>query len=396
MVMASAGQPAAVVQAGPTLLWMRVGDLRANDHLGVTQLLATAQAGHSVAAVFVFDEEEMHAWAPSFVRYVYASVAALRSTIESMGGQLLVRVGDPATVLSAVAAEVGATSILAKEELEWVRQHRVQYTKAALQTAGLPLRTWEDALRPWGGDVQAFPLRKEDYGYPNKGVPAQPTQLPAPTADTPTAPLAALKAVAAAGEMPPLAQVEAWGLAEETADEKLATELATVREFMLQPSEVRKRAMVDDTFVTAKQSYAWTQVDLDGEPPVVPFRLTGGEAEAREYYAGAWLDFYVATNKPEWQRMQQRILADKNTAFYFVFRSAIAAGCISSRQIWHDTRESERKSYRVTDLGGLACRTMEQRDFEAHVARRDHQLQGEGPGWPLVGYYYLSAGGLQG
>jgi hypothetical protein len=35
-----------------------------------------------VAAVFVFDEEEMHAWAPSFVRYVYASVAALRSTIE--------------------------------------------------------------------------------------------------------------------------------------------------------------------------------------------------------------------------------------------------------------------------------------------------------------------------
>ena len=71
---------------------------------------------------------------------------------------------------------------------------------------------------------------------------------------------------------------------------------------------------------------------------MVPFRLTGGEAEAREYYAGAWLDFYVATNKPEWQRMQQRILADKNTAFYFVFRSAIAAGCISSRQIWHDTR----------------------------------------------------------
>lgn len=81
----------------------------------------------------------------------------------------------------------------------------------------------------------------------------------------------------------------------------------------------------------------------------------------------------------------------------------------------------------MTDLGGLACRTMEQvrrnrthlhlahqgvrslngmcawvclgatqRDFEAHVARRDHQLQGEGPGWPLVGYYYLSAGGLQG
>jgi hypothetical protein len=66
-----------------------------------------------------------------------------------------------------------------------------------------------------------------------------------------------------------LTQVEAWGLAEETADEKLATELATVREFMLQPSEVRKRAMVDDTFVTAKQSYAWTQVRAGDEltPP---------------------------------------------------------------------------------------------------------------------------------
>jgi hypothetical protein len=67
--------------------------------------------------------------------------------------------------------------------------------------------------------VQAFPLRKEDYGYPNKGVPAQPTQLPAPTADTPTAPLAALKAVAAAGEMPPLAQVTPCLLATQRAGE---------------------------------------------------------------------------------------------------------------------------------------------------------------------------------
>jgi hypothetical protein len=198
------------------------------------------------------------------------------------------------------------------------------------------------------------------------------------------------------------------------------------------------------------------QVDLDGEPPVVPFRLTGGEAEALEFFTGAWLDFYVATNKPEWQRMQQRILADKNTAFFYVFRcelgtlmssidgvstlrtplinavlccirNAIAAGCLSTRQVWFETRESERKSYRVTDLGSLACRTMDQvcvgafgvcvvvarpchsgfgcdsneslpggrrqRDFEAHVARRDHQLQSEGPGWGLVGYYNLSAGG---
>jgi hypothetical protein len=55
-------------------------------------------------------------------------------------------------------------------------------------------------------------------------------------------------------------QVEAWGTADESDDEKLAVELEKVREFMLQPSEVRKRAMVDDTFLTAKQSYAWTQV----------------------------------------------------------------------------------------------------------------------------------------
>jgi hypothetical protein len=196
--------------------------------------------GLAVAAVFVFDEEEMKPWAPSFVRYVYNSVAALRSTIEvpappdprarwssplqpramnhvfemcvimvqSMGGQLLVRVGDPAVVLPAVAAEAGATTVLAKEELEWVRQHRVHAINAALQTAGLSMRTWEDVLRPWGGDVHEFPSRKEDYGYPNKGVPAPPTQLSVPTGDGVGAPLAALKTTAAAGELPPLAQVQ--------------------------------------------------------------------------------------------------------------------------------------------------------------------------------------------
>lgn len=56
--------------------------------------------------------------------------------------------------------------------------------------------------------------------------------------------------------------MEAWGTADESDDEKLAVELAKVREFMLQPSEVRKRAMVDDTFLTAKQSYSWTQVTM--------------------------------------------------------------------------------------------------------------------------------------
>jgi hypothetical protein len=128
--------------------------------------------------------------------------------VQSMGGQLLLRVGDPAVVLPAVAGEVGATTILAKEELEWVRQHRVHAINAALQTAGLSMRTWEDVLRPWGGDVQQFPSRKEDYGYPNKGVPAPPTQLSVPTGDDVGAPLAALKTTAAAGELPPAAQVK--------------------------------------------------------------------------------------------------------------------------------------------------------------------------------------------
>jgi hypothetical protein len=58
-----------------------------------------------------------------------------------------------------------------------------------------------------------------------------------------------------------------------------------------------------------------------------------------------------------------------------------------------DRRANEVESYRVTDLGTMALRTVEQRDFEAHNARRDLLCGKEGPGWPCVGYYNVSTNG---
>jgi hypothetical protein len=70
----------------------------------------------------------------------------------------------------------------------------------------------------------------------------------------------------------------------------------------------------------------------------IPYRLPGGEKVALEMFTKAWLDFYISTTNSEFQKMQQRIHADKNSAFFHVFRNALAVGTLTSRQVWFATR----------------------------------------------------------
>ena len=86
----------------PTVLWFR-RDLRLSDH---PALLAAARGGAGVVGLFVVDPA---LWRPSArARYLTASLTALH---EAMAGRLVIRTGDPAVVVPAVATEVSASSV---------------------------------------------------------------------------------------------------------------------------------------------------------------------------------------------------------------------------------------------------------------------------------------------
>ncbi|MBP7630863.1 MAG: deoxyribodipyrimidine photo-lyase, partial [Acidimicrobiales bacterium] len=86
------------------LVWFR-RDLRLDDN----PAWAAATTGHeTVAALYVLDPRLLAAAGPHRRARLEAEVAALDVELAERGGRLLVRTGDPLTVVPAEAARVGA------------------------------------------------------------------------------------------------------------------------------------------------------------------------------------------------------------------------------------------------------------------------------------------------
>ncbi len=135
-----------------TLVWFK-RDLRVADH---APLRAAAERGRIlplyVAEPALWAQPAMSArqWA-----FVAESLAALRADLARLGAPLVVRVGDAADILAALAAETGADAIHAHAETgdlwTYARDRRVA---ARARAAGIALREW-----PGGGVVRRLPSR---------------------------------------------------------------------------------------------------------------------------------------------------------------------------------------------------------------------------------------------
>ncbi len=87
----------------PSIMWFR-RDLRLSDHPALTE----AAAHGEVLPVFVFDPKQLAGNEAVSRTYLYRSVRALN---EQLDGRLCVRVGDPLTVIPALAREIEAEAV---------------------------------------------------------------------------------------------------------------------------------------------------------------------------------------------------------------------------------------------------------------------------------------------
>ena len=92
-----------------SLVWLR-DDLRVADNPALTAALASADR---VAILYVLDDEspEIRPIGAASRWWLHHSLRSLSRTIADLGGQLILRRGPAREVVSAVAAEVGATSV---------------------------------------------------------------------------------------------------------------------------------------------------------------------------------------------------------------------------------------------------------------------------------------------
>jgi deoxyribodipyrimidine photo-lyase len=113
------------------LHWHR-RDLRAVDNCG----LDAGSPDESVLPVFVFDDAVLSHAAPPRVRFVLDALADLRRTYRDLGGDLIVRRGDPSAVLPAVADRYGADRVTWCRDYSGLARERDDAVRAALDASG--------------------------------------------------------------------------------------------------------------------------------------------------------------------------------------------------------------------------------------------------------------------
>ena len=112
-------------------MWFR-RDLRTADHPALHAAAAEA-AGAGVLPLFVLDDALLRPAGPSRTAWLFRS---LRSLSASLDGALLVRRGDPAQVVPATAAEVGAASVHVTADANPYGRRRDEAVAAALAADG--------------------------------------------------------------------------------------------------------------------------------------------------------------------------------------------------------------------------------------------------------------------
>ena len=191
------------------LVWFR-RDLRLADHPALAEAIAGARA---VIPLFVLDDRLLRKGAPARAWFLRGALAELDRSLRERGSGLLVRSGDPATVVPEVARLAGADVVLASADVTPFARARDAAVAAALARDGRELLLRDGLLLADPDEVRTGAGRPYTVFTPFwrrlQQAPRR-TVLPAPTAlATPTRWLADA-GVSEAGE-PPLPGLPAPG-----------------------------------------------------------------------------------------------------------------------------------------------------------------------------------------
>lgn len=169
----------------PTVLWFR-RDLRVRDHPALAEAI---RGGGPLVPLFVLDPTILHGRfaSPNRAWFLLGSLRALDGELRARGSRLVVRVGRPAEVVPAVAAEVGAVTVLVSRDPTPYGRDRDRAVAARLEEDGVELRARtgilvhepEAVLRPNGEPYSVFTpfLRRWEAESLRAVVPA-PDELP--------------------------------------------------------------------------------------------------------------------------------------------------------------------------------------------------------------------------
>jgi deoxyribodipyrimidine photo-lyase len=126
-----------------TLVWFR-RDLRTSDHAALYHGLRESRR---VYCAFVFDTQILNALssrADRRVEFIWDSLVELKAALESMGGGLIVRYGDPGQEIPALVQALALQAVYANHDYEPQAIQRDALVARALAENSVELRTYKD------------------------------------------------------------------------------------------------------------------------------------------------------------------------------------------------------------------------------------------------------------
>lgn len=133
----------------PVIVWFRE-DLRLSDN---PALAAAAETGAPVICLYIRETGSLQARAPggAAMWWLNQSLRALATSLEALGARLVLRSGNPETVLRALIRETGADSVFWSRRYTQAERTSDTGLKAALKDSGINVRSFNARLlmEPW-------------------------------------------------------------------------------------------------------------------------------------------------------------------------------------------------------------------------------------------------------
>jgi len=127
------------MSSGNIVFWFR-NDLRLNDNPGLSQAL---ESGRRVIPLFIYESNANGDRLGGASKWwMHQSLCKLSESIEEFGGELVLRSGDPESVLKSIIRETGATSVYWNRRYEPANISNDSNLKSQLTESGIEVKTF--------------------------------------------------------------------------------------------------------------------------------------------------------------------------------------------------------------------------------------------------------------
>jgi deoxyribodipyrimidine photo-lyase len=133
------------LSSSSVLFWFR-RDLRSHDNVGLHHALKTFK---KVYCVFIFDRDildELPTKQDRRVEFIWESIAELKASIESMGGDLIVQYASARAEIPAIAKALKVDAVYTNEDYEPHAVARDAKVRKILDGEGIDFRTFKDTV----------------------------------------------------------------------------------------------------------------------------------------------------------------------------------------------------------------------------------------------------------